>query len=87
MGDTIEQPPDLRAILARIDRDLEESAKLRAENRKFIAEHDKLIAEEATLRSEARKLDRDRWIAPWLAITGLVGGLITVIGAVWRLLH
>ena len=87
MGDTIEQPPDLRAIVARIDRDLEESAKLRAENRKFIAEHDKLIAEEATLRSEARKLDRDRWIAPWLAITGLVGGLITVIGAVWRLLH
>ena len=87
MGDTLEQPPDLRAVLARIDRDLEESAQLRAENRRFIAAHDKLIAEEARLRSAARNLNLDRWIAPWLAITGLIGGLITVGDAIWRLWH
>lgn len=94
MSDTIQPPPDLRAILARIDRDLEESGKLREESQKFIAEQKKLMAEEAKLRSEelklgseARKLDRDRWIAPWLAVTGLVGGIITVAGAVWRVLH
>lgn len=87
MGDTTEPPLDLRAIVACIDRDLMEAGKLRQETQKFVAEHDKLIAEEAKLRSEARKLDRDRWIAPWLAITGLVGGIITVAGTIWRLLH
>jgi Skp family chaperone for outer membrane proteins len=87
MSDTTEAPFDVRAILARIDRDLMESAKLREESEKFIAEQKKLTAEEAKLRSEARKLDRDRWIAPWLAITGLAGGFITVAGAIWRLLH
>lgn len=87
MSDTSEPSFDLQAIVARIDRDLMESGKLRQETQKFVAEHDKLIAEEAKLRSEARKLDRDRWIAPWLAITGLVGGVITVAGAVWRVLH
>ena len=79
MSETSEPPVDLRALLARIDRDLMELAKLREESRK-------LNAEEAKLRSEARKLDRDRWIAPWLAITGLVGGVVTVGGAIWRLL-
>jgi hypothetical protein len=87
MSDTTEPPVDFRAIVARIDRDLEEAGKLREESQKFIAEQKKLMAEEAKLRSEARKLDRDRWIASWLAITGLVGGLITVGGALWRVLH
>jgi len=87
MSDTTDPPIDFKAIVARIDRDLMEAGKLRQETQKFVAEHDKVVAEEAKLRSEAWKLDRDRWIAPWLAITGLVGGLITVGGAVWRLLH
>jgi hypothetical protein len=87
MSDTTEPPIDFKAIVARIDRDLMEAGKLRQETQKFVAEHDKLVAEEAQLRSEARKLDRDRWIAPWLAITSHVGGLITVAGAILRLLH
>ncbi len=62
MSDTTEPPPDLRAILAQIDRDLMEAGKLRQETQKFVAEHDKLMAEETKLRAEARKLDRDRWI-------------------------
>ena len=54
-------PIDLRAILARIDRDLEENAKLRAEANK--------------LEAEARKFNRERWIAPLtagLTVTGMV---------------
>jgi hypothetical protein len=71
MSDTTRDPIDLRAILARIDRDLAEQSKLRAESDKFASEQRKLNA-------EAAKLDRDRWLAPALAITGLVGGILTV---------
>lgn len=53
---------DLREQLARIDRSL-------AETRKFVAERDKLIA-------EAGKLNRDRWLAPLLAIAAVLGGLL-----------
>jgi hypothetical protein len=59
---------DLRAALARIDRDLAESAKLREESNKFIAEQRKLIA-------EAQKLTWDRWLAPWLTIAALLAGI------------
>ena len=86
-GGTTEPPVDFRAIVARIDRDLEEAGKLREESQKFVAEQKKLMAEEVKLRSEARKLDRDRWIAPWLAVTGLIGGIITVADTLWRVLH
>lgn len=87
MSDTTGPPIDYKAIVAQIDRDLMEAGKLRQKTQKFLTEHDKLVAEEAKLRSEARKLDRDRWIAPWLAIMGLVGGIVTVGGATWRLSH
>ena len=50
---------DLRAEIARIDRDRAETQKLAEETRKYIAEAHKLDA-------EARKLDREyRWF-PWL---------------------
>ena len=55
---------DLRAEIARIDRERAETAKLTEEARKFIA--------------EARKLDRDRWLAPLLAIVATVGGLLGI---------
>jgi hypothetical protein len=87
MSDTSEPDTNLRAILARIDRDLAEERKLRYESEKFLAEQKKLMAEETKLRSEGRKLDRDRWLAPWLAIVGLIGGIITVGGAIWRTFH
>lgn len=85
---------DMRRELARIDRDLAETQKLNAETRKLFAEarkfdyaeFEKLSAETRKLFSEAAKLDRDRWLAPWLAIAGLLGGIITVAGALWRAL-
>ena len=48
---------NLQAIVARIDRDLVEAAKLWEESQKLIAEERKLMAEGA-------KLDRGRWLAP-----------------------
>ena len=70
---------DVRAELARIDRDLAESSKLRNESEKFIAEQRKLLAEEAKLQAEGRKLDRDHWFMPWLVgfsavTTGIAAG-------------
>jgi hypothetical protein len=71
-------PIDLRAILARIDRDLEEGAKLRDEATKLRAEERKLI-------SESRKLDRDRWLAPLVLAASLLGGLLAVaLSHLWR---
>jgi hypothetical protein len=64
MSDTPKDQLDLRAVLARIDRDLAESDKLRAEQRKLTA--------------EALKLTRDRWLAPLLAIAAVIGGILGV---------
>jgi hypothetical protein len=64
---------ELRGVIVRIDRDIAEAAKLRAEQSKLF--------------SEARKFDRERTLAPWLAVLGLLGGIITVAGALWRALH
>jgi hypothetical protein len=69
---------DLRAELARIDRDRAETTKLTAESRKFIAEQNKLL-------SEGRKLERDRWLAPLVLLGSISGGLIaTLIGHAWK---
>lgn len=87
MSDTTEIAFDVRAVLAGIDRDLAEQQKLLAEQRKLFADEIKLRSEELKLRSESRKLDRDRLLAPWLAILGLLGGAITVGGAIWRAVH
>jgi Tfp pilus assembly protein PilN len=64
-----ERPLDLQAQIARIGRDQAEIQKLLAETIKFTAEQNKLM-------SEARKLDRDRWLAPALAIAAVIGGLL-----------
>ncbi|MEO8715333.1 MAG: hypothetical protein ABI369_10000 [Acetobacteraceae bacterium] len=56
---------DLREQIARIDRMRDESDKFRAEQRKLIA--------------EAGKLGRERWLAPWLAVVGLIGGVVAVV--------
>lgn len=55
---------DLRAEIARIDRD-------RAETQKLAAEQHKLTA-------ETQKLTWDRWLAPSLAIAAVIGGLLGV---------
>lgn len=69
---------DLRAELARIDRDRAETRKLQAETNKFVAEQQKLMA-------EAAKLRRDWWLAPVLAVMTAVGGAIG--GLIVRFLH
>ena len=63
---------DLREQIARIDR-------TQAELSKLLAEQPKLVAETAKLTAETRKLDRDRRVSALLAITGLIGGIVTVV--------
>jgi len=63
---------DLREQITRIDRAMAESAKFAAEQRKLIA--------------EAAKLDRDRWLAPLIAIGAGIGSLIGAASVVYRLI-
>lgn len=72
------EPIDIQAIVARIDRDFVEA-------RKFREEADKLGAERDKLRAEELKLVRDRSVAPWLIVAGLLGGTLSVVAQV--LLH
>jgi len=55
---------DLRAEIARIDRDRAETQKLIEEAQKLTAEQRKLLAEDLKLAAEQRKFDRERWLAP-----------------------
>jgi hypothetical protein len=60
---------DQDLIVVRIRRDIAESEKLVAERQKRAAEQEKLFA-------EALKFGRERWLAPVIAIGGLIlGGL------------
>lgn len=66
---------DLRGEIARIDRDRAEAVKFAAEQRKLVA--------------EARKLDRDRWLAPLVLGVSLAASLsggvvVAVVGHFWR---
>jgi hypothetical protein len=70
-------PIDLRAVLARIDRDI-------AENAKFFAEARKLNNESDKLRAERRKFDRDWWIVP-LTVFGAI--LAAVIARLPEIMH
>jgi hypothetical protein len=71
---------DLSATIARIDRDMAEQAKLRAESEKFVAEQRKLMATERTQPS------RHRWLIPvliavvaaWSAASGFAMGLLLI---------
>jgi hypothetical protein len=62
---------NMRDVLARIDRQQEET-------RKFVAERHKLDAE----AEEARKLERDRGLAPWQATAITVGSLAALVASV-----
>ena len=64
---------NLREQITRIDRSIAETEKLQAETRKFV--------------SESRKLDRDRWLAPALAIVSAIGGLLGAGSFIAALLH
>ncbi len=96
MSDTAPDPIDIRAIIARIDRDQAETGKFAAEQRKLTAEQSKLTAEQnkfwaeqAKLAAEAMKMQRDRFLSPWLvavAIGGGLGGMVAGVTAILRLL-
>jgi hypothetical protein len=64
-------------LISRIERQ-------QAETRKFVNEAFKLAAEADKLRAEEKKLGRDRLLAPWLAIIGLIGGIITIASTIAR---
>lgn len=85
MSDTSAFPElDLREQLARIDREMSEGHKLKAETRtldeqrafnseRLIVERQKFIAEGQKLMAEARKLDREYWWFPWVQLVTLAG--------------
>jgi hypothetical protein len=59
---------DLRAELARIDRERAETQKLGEETRKYVAEAHKLAEEARKYSAETQKLNREyRWF-PWLQL-------------------
>lgn len=61
---------NLADIVARIERQ-------QAETRKFVAEHDKLAA-------EARKLNRDRFLAPAVALAATLGAIAALAPTIIR---
>ena len=77
---------DMRATIARIDQTQAATHKLVAETINLNAETSKLVSEQAKLIAEEMKLRRDRGLAPWLAYVGIVGGIVTILGALARLL-
>ena len=69
---------DIREQIERIDHQ-------RAESQKFNAEQNKLAAEQQKLLAEALKLNRDRWLAPWVLAASLSSGVVVaVISHFWR---
>jgi len=72
---------DLRAELARIDRDRAETEKLQEESRKFAAEQHKLRLEADKYFAETRKFDREyRWF-PWLQLALTTVAAIAAVSA------
>jgi ElaB/YqjD/DUF883 family membrane-anchored ribosome-binding protein len=73
---------DLTRERVEIRRWIAETDKLRAEQQKLLAEAPRLLAEQQKLMAERDKLVRDRGVAPWLAIVGVVGAITgLVVGA------
>ena len=66
---------NLAELVARIERQQEET-------RKFVSEQHKLNAEADKLASEARKLDRDRGLAPWQATAISFGSLAALVASI-----
>ena len=70
---------DQDSVIVRIRRDI-------AESEKRVAERQKLSAEQEKLYAEALKLGRERWLAPIIAIGGLVVGGLGILVALAGLL-
>jgi hypothetical protein len=69
---------DLRAELARIDRDRAETEKLFEESRKFRIEQDKLFAEALKLRGDSR------W-QPVIVVAGALASFATLLAVLFKL--
>lgn len=54
--------------------------------RRMLAESDKFQAEQRKLIAEAQKFDRDRWLAPLLALVAAVGAVTAAVASVLNLL-
>jgi hypothetical protein len=70
---------DVAEQLLRLRRALDESDKFRAEQRKRIAESEKLHAEQLKLFAEGLKFERDRWLAPMVAVIAAVASILNLL--------
>ena len=66
-------------VLAMIRHRMAESDKFHAEQRKLIAESQKFAAEQQKLYAEGLKLQRDRWLAPVIAVAAVVAAVASVL--------
>lgn len=89
---------DLRAEIARIDRDRAEAHKLDIEARKIdeerrlyvdrqLSEMRKFDAEREKLFAEALKLERERRWFPWVQLLAVAGSSAVVAAVISRLIH
>lgn len=93
MTDQATLDPNLKDILARIDRNQAETGKLNEETRKFVEEQHKLMAEklklaaeQEKLMAEASKLRRDHGLAPISTLVGVATGTAALVVAIVSLL-
>jgi hypothetical protein len=66
---------NLAELVARIERQQEET-------RKFVSEQHKLQAEAEKLASTARKFDRERGLAPWQATAITIGSVAALLASI-----
>ena len=80
----IDEARKLQAEALKLDA---ETMKMHRETLKFDAETMNLHREALKFDAEAMKLNRDRGLAPWLAIVGLIGGLLAIANFALRFIH
>jgi hypothetical protein len=77
---------DLQRLVAETRKLLAEHDKLFAETRKLGAERDQLTAAAVRAYAETAKLNRDRWLAPLVAVAAAIGTAIGAASAIYRLI-
>jgi hypothetical protein len=65
---------------------LAEQQKMLAEQQKQLAEREKLGAQQGKLVAEGARYDRDRWLAPVLAIVTVIGAVVAGVASVLNLI-
>ena len=77
---------NLAELVARIERQQEETRNFVAEQSKLTAETSKCMAEQSKLLAETDKLRRDRFLAPALALAATLGAIATLAPTITRAL-